>query len=221
MPRVALKGSMVTDARTLAMLTEAQRIAGFTFDYAQGSYNPNGVGASGSTHAGGGAVDVRTVPMKNKAQKMAALRALRTVGFAAWYRKPIAGLWGEHIHAIAIGGPDLSSGAQWQVGEYRAGRNGLSNRNPDPQARLGIKPTTWEDYKKPTAPPKPTKGRTKVTHPSGAWSRKAPDPRARGVKHRAQGQSFQYVAVRKVDGITWLRTVAGNWVRASRTSRGA
>ena len=71
------------------------------------------------------------------------------------------------------------------------------------------------------AKPKPTSGRTKVTHPSGAWSRKTPDPRGKPVKHRKQGASFQYVAVRKVDGITWLRTVAGNWVRASRTSRGA
>jgi hypothetical protein len=99
----------------------------------------------------------------------------------------------------------------WREPEFKrgAGRN-PSNPRPIPAPAPPVKPK-----------PKPTAGRTKVTHPSGAWSRKAPDPRARGVKHRAAGQSFQYVAVRKVDGITWLRTVAGNWVRASRTSRGA
>lgn len=73
----------------------------------------------------------------------------------------------------------------------------------------------------PTPKPKPSKGRTTITYPRGAWSRRTPEPDGKAVRHRAQGQSFTYVAVRKVDGITWLRTIAGNWVRASRTSRGA
>ena len=218
MPRVPLGGGKVTDARTLAMLDEAQRIAGFPFQYAQGSYNGNNVFASGGTHAGGGVIDIRTVPMKNRAQKLAAVKALRTVGFAAWLRPYAAGVWGEHIHAVAIDQPDLSSAAAFQVKAYRNGRDGLKGNRPDPHASMGVKPTTWEAYKRSL---KPTKGRATVVHPLGAPVRREPGGHSQIVRRRPKGSSFTYTAVRYVDDVAYLRLLSGNWIRSSKTSRGA
>lgn len=136
----------VTDARTAAMLDAAQKLAGMTFSYSQGSYS-GGVSASAGTHAGGGAVDIRTIPMGSTAAKMRAVRSLRRVGFAAWFRPYRPGVWGEHIHAIALGCPDLSWSAQRQASAYRDGRDGLSGNGPDPQGYMGIRPVTWEQWK--------------------------------------------------------------------------
>jgi hypothetical protein len=218
MPRVPLAGGKVTDARTAAMLAEAQRVAGFSFQYAQGSYNGNAVFASGGTHAGGGVIDIRTVPMKNRKQKLKAVKALRTVGFAAWLRPYAAGVWGEHIHAVAVGCSDLSSAAAGQVRAYNNGRDGLVGNRPDPQASLGVKPTTWEAYRQSL---KPTRGRATVTDSRGAAVRREPGGHTRQVKRRAKGETFTYTAVRVVNGVAYLRTLAGNWIRSSRTTRGA
>jgi hypothetical protein len=218
MARVPLGGGKVTDPRTLAMLDEAQRLSGLRFQYAQGSYNANNVSASGGTHAGGGVIDIRTVPMKDRAEKLAAVKALRRVGFAAWLRPYAAGVWGEHIHAVAIGCPDLASAAAFQVAAYKNGRDGLKGNRPDPQASLGVKPTTWEAYK---ASLKPSRGVVTVTYPRGTEVRNEPSRTARSVKHRAAGDRVWFAGVRVVNGETWLRTVGGNWILSKRTSRGA
>lgn len=146
MTRVTLSPGRVTDDRTARMLAEAQRISGITFSYSQGSYS-GGVSASAGTHSGGGAVDIRTVPMLTSTRKMAAVRALRRVGFAAWFRPYRPGVWGEHIHAVAIGCPDLAWGAQRQVSAYRDGRDGLAGNGVDPHANMGIRPVTWEQWR--------------------------------------------------------------------------
>lgn len=118
------------DGKTVDMLThlallEAEQILGYTLSITQGSYNAGGVGASAGTHDGGGAVDLPAWDWERK------VRALRKVGFAAWYRPTIPGLWNEHIHAVLIGNRKLAAGARHQVDEYLAGRNGLANRGPD------------------------------------------------------------------------------------------
>jgi hypothetical protein len=218
MTRVPLGGGKVTDPRTLAMLDEAQRLAGLRFQYAQGSYNGNAVFASGGTHAGGGVIDIRTVPMKNRAEKLRAVKALRQVGFAAWLRPYAPGVWGEHIHAVAIGQADLSSAAGFQVKAYRNGRDGLKGNRVDPQASLGVKPTTWEAYKRSL---KPTKGRATVVHPLGAPVRREPGGHSQVVRRRPKGSRFTYTAVRYVDDVAYLRLLSGNWIRSSKTSRGA
>lgn len=152
MSRTPIGGGHVTDARTAAMLEEAQKLAGLRFSYAQGSYTGH-VSASGSTHDKGGSVDVRTIPLGSNTKKQAVLKALRRVGFAAWIRPYVKNLWGEHIHAVAIqdGGKSdvgvLSAGAHRQILAYYNGRDGLAGNRPDPHAKLGIKPRTWEQYK--------------------------------------------------------------------------
>ncbi|MGE0711588.1 MAG: hypothetical protein AB7N76_03765 [Planctomycetota bacterium] len=94
----------------------------------QGSYHP-GVSASAGTHDGGGVLDME-VSSLTAAQRARLVRALREAGFAAWQRVPPA--FGLHIHAVAIGDPDLSAGARAQVSDYFRGRDGLAGHRPDP-----------------------------------------------------------------------------------------
>lgn len=106
----------------------------------QGSYNAGGVAASGGTHDGGGALDL-SVRNLTQAEKLEAVVEGRKVGFAIWRRLPNQGPWAEHLHGIAIGDPELSSGARYQVVAYRNGRNGLANGAVDDGPRLKTIPT--------------------------------------------------------------------------------
>ncbi|MGC4745203.1 peptidoglycan-binding domain-containing protein [Micromonospora sp. DT201] len=135
----------VVDARTEAMLAEAQRLLGYTLVLDQGSYNPGGDPTSAGTHDGGGVVDIAVTGM-TAAKRTAVARALRQVGFAAWVRNPSQGDWPWHIHATAISDTDLSSQAQHQVGDYYLGMNGLANQGPDDGPQMPF--TTWEQYQR-------------------------------------------------------------------------
>lgn len=110
--------------RTRAMVQQAEKYLGYEMTILQGSYN-SGVSASAGTHDGGGAVDFAPYDQENK------VKALRMVGFAAWHRTAIAGVWQEHIHAIAINDKQMSSGARKQVQDYYAHLNGLANHAHD------------------------------------------------------------------------------------------
>lgn len=140
--RVSFRGVTV-DAQTAAMLREAERLIGRAFDPVQGSFSDGP--ASAGTHSGAGAVDLSARRLGGP-QIDAIVGALRTVGFAAWYRTPSEGPWPAHIHAIAVDGPGLSRSAARQVELYRDGRSGLASNRPDKHARLGIAPTTWARY---------------------------------------------------------------------------
>jgi len=132
------------------MVLAAEKILGYQFDIIQGSYN-SGVAASAGTHDGGGAVDVWG---KGGSHVAAEVAALRKVGFAAWGRTPAQGPWGYHEHAIAIGDPELSSGARNQVTAYKNGRNGLASNGRDTFTRAYVN-NTWEKYKASVTPAKP------------------------------------------------------------------
>ena len=140
--RVARDGYVV-DARTEAMLDEAEAALGRRLTLDQGSYNPGGDPTSAGTHDGGGVVDINVKGMTAKTRRSVA-KALRQVGFAAWVRNPDQGDWPWHIHAVAISDTDLSSQAQHQVGDYYLGLNGLADRAPDDGPRVPIH--TWEEY---------------------------------------------------------------------------
>ncbi|MGC7098702.1 peptidoglycan-binding domain-containing protein [Amycolatopsis lurida] len=129
--------------RTADMIKAAEKRAGVDFTITQGSYNAGGVGASGGTHDGGGAVDIS---VKNISDKKAAVKALREVGFAAWHRTTSQGDWVEHIHGIAISDTDMSPQAQAQAGDYYKGLNGLANHNKDDGPQ--VKKVTWEEFKR-------------------------------------------------------------------------
>ncbi|WP_435205259.1 peptidoglycan-binding domain-containing protein [Micromonospora sp. bgisy143] len=142
--KVARDGYVV-NARTQAMLAEAQRLLGQTLVLEQGSYNPGGDPTSAGTHDGGGVVDIAVTGM-TATRRTAIVRALRRVGFAAWVRDPSQGDWPWHIHAAAISDTDLSSQAQHQTGDYHLGLNGLANRGPDDGPQIPIQ--TWEQYQR-------------------------------------------------------------------------
>ena len=139
--RVTYQGKTV-NTRTRAMLREAQHRLSRGVTVVQGSYHP-GVGASGGTHDGGGVVDLSVRGMSSTTRTRV-VRALRQVGFAAWYRSPIPGVWGPHIHVVAVSDPDLATQAQAQVGDYYLGRNGLAGHGADNGPKVAKH--TWEDY---------------------------------------------------------------------------
>jgi Bacterial SH3 domain len=128
------------NARTLWMLQLAQQIyggPGSILRVVQGSYEP-GLSESFGTHDGGGAVDISLRnPAKpaevlwDEAPKMVA--AMRKAGFAAWYRP--TGMFGAnsgaHIHAIAVGDPDLSLSARQQLDGPEGYFRGLDGVPPD------------------------------------------------------------------------------------------
>ena len=128
--------------RTAAMVEAAEKLYKSKFAILQGSYNKAGVEASAGTHDGGGAIDI-DVRTKSVAQRVAVVKAMRAVGFAAWLRTPAQGNWPYHVHAIAVGDKDLSRGAATQVAEYHRKRNGLANRGND-DGPPGFYGMTWE-----------------------------------------------------------------------------
>jgi hypothetical protein len=114
---------------TAAALEAAKKEFGGDFHIMQGSHSHD-VAASGSTHAGGGVVDL-SVPDGNWE---GAVTALRKIGFAAWVRN-VDGYGqagsGAHIHAILMGNEELSPQAQIQVNSYLNNDDGLQGSRPD------------------------------------------------------------------------------------------
>lgn len=133
------------NARTVAMLNEAKRLAKVPFVVEQGSYSPGDDPTSAGTHDGGGAVDLDAEALSG-AQRTALVTALRRVGFAAWLRNPNQDDWPWHVHGIAVNDTDLSTPAQTQVGRYYLGRNGLANNGPDDGPQ--VTKVTWEQYRR-------------------------------------------------------------------------
>ncbi|MGH3879554.1 MAG: peptidoglycan-binding protein [Actinophytocola sp.] len=140
-------GGKRVNTRTADMLRAADGMFSWNLTLTQGSYNPGGDPDSAGTHDGGGVVDI-SVSSLSTTQRWQTIRALRTVGFAAWLRTPGDG-FAYHIHANGISDPDMSRPARNQVHDYYFGRNGLANHAPDntpEQYRVPL--TWWEKYKR-------------------------------------------------------------------------
>jgi len=135
------------NTRTRHMLAAADGMLSWSIVLSQGSYT-NSNPSSAGTHDGGGVVDV-SVTNLTTTQRWQTVKALRTVGFAAWLRNPSQGDWPYHIHAAAVSDPDLSEPARNQVYDYYFGKNGLANHAADdtPSAyRVAF--TWWEQYQR-------------------------------------------------------------------------
>ena len=122
---ILLRDGKKVDVLTDGALKRAEQILGYPLTIVQGSYNPGKVKASAGTHDLGGVVDLMPWDRENK------VRALRAVGFAAWYRPPIPGLWAAHIHAALIEHPNLAPAAYQQTKAYLDHRGGLKGNGPD------------------------------------------------------------------------------------------
>ena len=126
--RVQVNGHTLNQ-RTVWMLSHATELYGGVIEITgaaitQGSYTA-AEPLSFGTHSGGGALDISIVARDHWEilwdEVDALTAALRTAGFAAWLRE-----YGElspdspiHIHAIAIGDPELSAAAEAQLtGEF-------------------------------------------------------------------------------------------------------
>ena len=133
------------NVRTKVMLQRAEAIAHklgvpVPFQISQGSYS-HSVSASGGTHDGGGALDIRDV-MYSRSTQLKMVKALRMAGFAAWSRGHGDGM-PQHIHAIAIGDRQMSGAARNQVNAYFHGRNGLANNGQDYDHQVGRPYPKW------------------------------------------------------------------------------
>jgi hypothetical protein len=144
--RVNINGYII-NTRTYLMLQQTALLYGGQVDVAggsifQGSYSKDDL-TNLDIHLGGGAVDISvTRPNSNYVlytEIEPLIRALRTVGFAAWLRDDgEIGPGSEiYIHAIAIGDIDLSLAAQEQLtgpAGYLRGYDGL----PVPSGEPGL-----------------------------------------------------------------------------------
>jgi len=143
--RSSTYGGKQVNARTRDMLAAADATLTWSLLLDQGSYSTSDPTSAG-THDGGGAVDI-TATSLTTTQRWETVRALRTVGFAAWLRTPSQGDWPYHIHAVAVSDTDLSTPAANQIHDYYFGLNGLANHAADdtPTAyRTAF--TWWEKY---------------------------------------------------------------------------
>lgn len=139
-------GGERVNSRTRAMLAAADAKLPFSIRLTQGSYTDANPGSAG-THAGGGAVDI-SVSGLSSSQRWRMVKALRTVGFAAWLRTPSQG-FAYHIHGMAVADPDLSETAQPQIHDYYFGKNGLASHGPDnTPSEYRVNFTWWEKYKR-------------------------------------------------------------------------
>jgi len=142
--RIEINGYQLNQ-RTFKMLKTAQRLYGGDIDITsdaitQGSYS-NAVVASFGTHAGGGVVDLSVMApgtytiLYEDIDPL--INALRSAGFAAWYRDLDELYDGSpaHIHAVAIGDQELSIAAREQLAGpfgYFWGYNGLPTTDKVP-----------------------------------------------------------------------------------------
>jgi peptidoglycan hydrolase-like protein with peptidoglycan-binding domain len=139
-------GGKRVNARTADMLAAADAMLSWSITLTQGSYNSSNPDSAG-THDGGGVVDI-SVGSLSTTQRWQTVRALRTVGFAAWLRTPSDG-FAYHIHANAVSDPDMSRQGRDQVNDYYFGRNGLANNAADSTpSEYRVAFTWWEKYQR-------------------------------------------------------------------------
>jgi peptidoglycan hydrolase-like protein with peptidoglycan-binding domain len=147
-PRTTYSG-VTLNRRTIDMLKAASRRLDCTLDVTKGSYTGPDSSSAG-THAGGGAADIN-VDARCGHSISEVLTALRTVGFAAWYRN-----WtgNQHIHAVAISDLDMATETVFpgvfdmreQIVGWAQGKDGVSAAVMAPMTI--DQPQTWERYKR-------------------------------------------------------------------------
>lgn len=138
--KVTFRGATINRATRAFLLWVEEQLA-FHVEIVQGSYRPVS-NVSGSTHTGGGVVDLRTRDLTT-AQRTRLLRRCRDGGSAAWLRDERDG-FDPHLHLCIYGdgAQDMAPSAQRQRLAYDKGLSGLdsgkADRNtyrPDPRVK--------------------------------------------------------------------------------------
>lgn len=133
------------DRRSAKMIVSVEKIFDCTLVITQGCCNKGGVAQSAGTHDCEGVIDF-SVSGLTQTQINRLVKFLRMAGFAAWYRTYTPGLWGAHIHAVAVGCKDLPDIAARQVTALRNGRDGLASNRQDPHHGLNLPVITYEKF---------------------------------------------------------------------------
>lgn len=207
MVAVTLANGAKLSPRVLALVEDAATAAGIPSGrctVVKGSFVPADA-VSGSTHAGDGAADIRTINLSTQ-WTLTLVNELRRRNCAAWLRDAQHGGFAPHIHLVVKDQPGLSSGAAWQVAEYDRVRNGLSDRGPDYHPRPEQVPFRVSKW-------------TRVTRfPStGVYAAKSERSERKGTRRFLA--NVEYVAQERDSlGRVWLKTPAGNWIIAAATA---
>lgn len=146
-------GTVVLTARVWALLRDAYKAAGLpetSLVVTQGSWHHGS--ASGTTHDGGGAFDLRVWNLP-AAKHEALVVELRKRNVCAWKRDKAHGGFDPHIHGIVRDEADLSRGALYQCREYDQGRDGLASQGKDYHPRPTQHPFVY------ATPPAPYPGK--------------------------------------------------------------
>jgi len=102
----------------------------FTINLSQGSFSHT-IDASGSTHDGDAVTDVRTESDGlDRAEIRLLSQCFKQCGAQPFTRDERDGME-PHLHVLFATDAQMSEGAKWQIVEYDAGRNGLTNRGKD------------------------------------------------------------------------------------------
>lgn len=121
-------GGVVMDAHTRRAVKKLEKAIGFKLSFSQGCFRPR-TKWSGTTHMGAGTIDVKTAGWPEAKINFVNEKA-RDIGFASYPRDHRDG-FDPHMHLVLIGCKGLSASAAWQVREYDAGRNALTNGRRD------------------------------------------------------------------------------------------
>jgi hypothetical protein len=126
---------LIINRRTKRMLDIVDEKIGRSLVIVKGSFfadqPPDPDNPSAKTHDGSGVMDIRTHDQTSSQVKETVLE-LRKIGFAAWHRTKANSGFDDHIHAVAIGDPQLHPQAANQVTAYKNRRNGLSGTREGP-----------------------------------------------------------------------------------------
>lgn len=126
----------------------------FKIQLAQGSFNDD-VPASGSTHFGDAVADIRTraVGIDTPDEIRLFTQCGKQVGAQPFVRDERDRM-PPHVHSLFATDAQMSDSAKWQVAEYDAGRNGLTNRKRD-RNPYRVKPKLRYSYTQGKAVPRP------------------------------------------------------------------
>lgn len=133
--RVSFHGKFITRRQRQALRAVEKKV-GEPFVVYQGSWRPY-TSYSGTSHTGAGACDIWMPGLStDKPFLREVLHRLRDLGRqAAFVRGPFTNMpWHFHVLDLDLHGMDshVGYGGVWQVGEYRAGHDGLVAGRPDP-----------------------------------------------------------------------------------------